>query len=125
MSAVVGYECLRSGKIYLLVIHQAIERPHLDHHLLCSMQCYMANTRVKDTLKIVCQNPDLASHAVITPDPEGTQEKLVFSLTLQGVIFCLPVFKLTLQQWSDDACIRIDLTDQHLDWDPQHYQKML
>ena len=25
-----------------------------------------------------------------------------------------------MQQWSDDACIQIDLTDQHLDWDPTH-----
>ena len=38
VSAVVGYECLKSGKTYLLVIHQAIEIPHLDHHLLCPMQ---------------------------------------------------------------------------------------
>ena len=30
------------------------------------------------------------------------------------------MFKPTLQQWSDDACIQIDLTDQHLDWDPTH-----
>ena len=120
VSAVVGYECLRSGKTYLMVLHQAIEIPHLDHHLLCPMQCRMANIKVNETPKFLCQNPDSASHAVVARDPEGSGEDLVFPLTLQGVTSCLPVFKPTMQQWSDDACIRIDLTDQHLDWDPTH-----
>ena len=120
VSAVVGYECLRSGKTYLMVLHQAIEIPHLDHHLLCPMQCRMANIKVNETPKFLCQNPDSASHAVVARDPEGSEEDLVFPLTLQGVTSCLPVFKPTMQQWSDDACIRIDLTDQHLDWDPTH-----
>ena len=54
VSAVVGYKCLRSGKTYLLVIHKAIEIPHLDHHLLCTMQCCMANIRVNVTPKFLC-----------------------------------------------------------------------
>ena len=98
--AVVGYECLRSGKTYLLVVHQAIEIPHLDHHLLCPMQCRMANIRVNVTPKFLCQNPDSASHAVVAPDPEGSAEDLVFPLTLQGVTSCLPVFKPTMPHGS-------------------------
>ena len=96
MSVVVGYECLRSGKTYLLVIHKAIEIPHLDHHVLCPMQCRMAIIRVNETPKLLCQTPDSASHAVVAPNTEGSEEDLVFPFTLQGVTSCLPVFKPTL-----------------------------
>ena len=120
VSAVVGYECLKSGKTYLLVIHQAIEIPHLDHHLLCPMQCRMSGVEVNETPKFLCKNPTPASHAVVTPDPLDLRKNVIFPLSLQGVTSSLPVFKPTMQQWADDACIRIDLTDQHIDWDPQH-----
>ena len=95
--AVVGYKCLKSGETYLMVLHQAIEIPHLDHHLLCPMQCRTANIRVNKTPKFLCQNPDSASHSVVAPDSEGSEEDLVFPLTLQVVTSCLPVFKPTLQ----------------------------
>ena len=81
VSAVVGYGCIKSRKTYLLVIHQLIEIPHLDHHVLCPMQCCMSNIKLNETPKFLCQNPDSASHAVVTSDPVGTEE---------GLVFCLP-----------------------------------
>jgi hypothetical protein len=33
------YHVLVTGKVYHLVINQAVHIPHLDHHLLCPMQC--------------------------------------------------------------------------------------
>ena len=38
VSAVLGYIDPKSGQTYHLVIHQAIEIPHLEHSLLCPMQ---------------------------------------------------------------------------------------
>ena len=96
MSAVVGYKCLRSRTTYLLVVHQEIEIPHLDHHLLCPMQCLMTIIRVNETPKFLCQNSCSASHAVVATNPEGSAEDLVFPLTLQGVTSCLSVFNPTL-----------------------------
>ncbi len=34
-----AYDDPMTGKVYHLVINQAIHIPHLDHHLLCPMQC--------------------------------------------------------------------------------------
>ncbi len=34
-----AYDDPMTCKVYHLVINQAIHIPHLDHHLLCSMQC--------------------------------------------------------------------------------------
>ncbi len=35
VSAALAYEHPQTGQVYMLVIHQAIEVPHLDNHLLC------------------------------------------------------------------------------------------
>jgi hypothetical protein len=39
VSGVLVYDDPVTGKVYHLVINQAIHIPHLDHHLLCPMQC--------------------------------------------------------------------------------------
>ncbi len=40
-----------TGKVYHLVINQAIHIPHLDHHLLCPMQCQVNDVIVNDMPK--------------------------------------------------------------------------
>ncbi len=39
VSRALAYDDPLTGKVYHLVINQAIHIPHLDHHLLCPMQC--------------------------------------------------------------------------------------
>ncbi len=39
VSRALAYDDPVTGKVYHLVINQAIHIPHLDHHLLCPMQC--------------------------------------------------------------------------------------
>ncbi len=39
VSGVLAYDDPVTGKVYHLVINQRIHIPHLDHHLLCPMQC--------------------------------------------------------------------------------------
>ena len=39
VSGMVAYDDPRTGRMLHLVIHQAVHIPHLDHHLLCPMQC--------------------------------------------------------------------------------------
>ncbi len=39
ISGALAYDTPQTGKVYHLVINQAIHIPHLDHHLLCPMQC--------------------------------------------------------------------------------------
>ena len=46
VSAVLEYIDPVTGQHYHLVIHQAIEIPHLDHHLLCPMQCEVNDVTV-------------------------------------------------------------------------------
>ncbi len=39
VSGALAYDDPVTGEVYNLVINQAIHIPHLDHHLLCPMQC--------------------------------------------------------------------------------------
>jgi hypothetical protein len=39
ISGVVAHDDPATGEVFHLVINQAIYIPHLDHHLLCPMQC--------------------------------------------------------------------------------------
>jgi hypothetical protein len=39
VGGVLAYDNPVTGKVYHLVINQANHIPHLDHHLLCPMQC--------------------------------------------------------------------------------------
>ncbi len=39
VSGVLAYDDPVTGKVYHLVINQAIHIPHLNHHLLCPTQC--------------------------------------------------------------------------------------
>jgi len=38
VSGAVAYDHPNTGEVFILCIHQAIEIPHLDHHLICPMQ---------------------------------------------------------------------------------------
>ncbi len=45
VSGVVDYDDPQTGRTLHLIINQAIHIPHLDHHLLCPVQC-----RVNDVI---------------------------------------------------------------------------
>ena len=51
VSGVVAYTDPKTGRTLHLIINQAIHVPHLDHHLLCPMQC-----RVNDLIADGRQN---------------------------------------------------------------------
>ena len=56
VSGVVAYDDPRTGRMLHLVIHQAINIPHLDHHLLCPIQCRVNDVIVNDIL-LTSQSP--------------------------------------------------------------------
>ena len=47
----------KTGKVYHLLINQSIHIPHLDHHLLCPMQCQVNDVIVDDTSKFLTSDP--------------------------------------------------------------------
>jgi len=53
ISGVVAHNNPVTGEVIHLVIHQAIHIPHLDHHLLCPMQCRVNNVIINETPKFL------------------------------------------------------------------------
>ena len=121
VSAAIGYTHPGTGQTYHLVIHQAIEIPHLDHHLLCPMQCRVNEVVVNDCPKFLTADPRVDTHAVVVTDPENPYgEDVVMPLCIKGVTSYLPVFAPTQEEWESARYPRIELTSETLIWDPLH-----
>ena len=57
VSAVLLYRCPMTGRQYFLVLHQAIEIPTLNHHLLCPMQCRINGVEINECPKFLTNSP--------------------------------------------------------------------
>jgi len=73
---------------------------------------------IHDTPNFLTQNPTVASHAITVPDPDKPGQLLHLPLALDGVTSYLPVRKPTADEFRSGNFARIDLTSQHLTWDP-------
>ena len=52
----------KMGQVFIVLIHQVIEMKGLDHHLLCSMHCYMKGVLVDDVPKFLAPIPSKTMH---------------------------------------------------------------
>jgi hypothetical protein len=117
VSSVLAFDHLRDGQLYHLVFNQAIHMPHLDHHLLCPMQCRVNDVTVNDVLKFLTCFPTNSTHTLIVQNPDNDSTTLYFPLHLQGVTSYLPVCKPTAAKWETGDIVRINMTAENLDWD--------
>lgn len=69
ISGAVAYDHPQTGQAYLLVFNQAIYAPHLEHHLLCPMQCRLNHVKISEVPKFLVNDPDEFTHAVAVEDP--------------------------------------------------------
>ena len=118
VSALLEYSHPLSGQIYHLVIHQAIQIPNLDHHLLCPMQCRVNEIAINDVPKFLMKTPTPDSHSIVAHDIKKTLTPLVLPLYIHGVTAWLPVSKPYLKYWNYMKYQNIELTAEQLDWEP-------
>ncbi len=57
VNGVVTYDDPQTGRTLHLIINQAIHIPHLDHHLLCPMQCRVNGVTVNNLPKFLATDP--------------------------------------------------------------------
>jgi hypothetical protein len=67
-SAAMGYTTPESGKTVLLIAHQSIFSPSLNHNLLSTMQMRLHYVIVNETPKFQSLNPTKLSHSIIVRD---------------------------------------------------------
>jgi len=118
VSGVVAYDHPQTGEVFHLVINQAIHIPHLDHHLLCPMQCRVNDVTVGDVPKFLVPNPTDETHALTLTDDDDPTQAVHLPLALRGVTSLLNVRKPTLEEWDSSHYPRYHLTSEALTWDP-------
>jgi hypothetical protein len=115
VSADLGYTMPQSGKNVLLIVHQSILSPTLNHNLLSTMQFRLHAVIVNETPKFQSLNPTNLSHS-ISIRGENVDDVLVIPLELHDVVSCFPTFKPTHLEF--ETCDRYELTYESLEYDP-------
>jgi hypothetical protein len=118
VSGVVAYTDPKTGRMLHLVIHQAIHVPHLDHHLLCPMQCCVNDVIVNKMPKFLASEPTDQTHALTVADPDDPSRTLTMPFSLKGLTSLLYVRNVTADDFYNTDIPRIDLTLETLTWDP-------
>ncbi len=118
VSGALAYDDPITGKVFHLVVNEAIHIPHLDHHLLCPMQCRVNDVTAVDTPKFLVHDPADQTHALTLEDPGHPAQTVTLPLALRGVTSLLNVRAPTLDEWNSDAFRRLHLTSETLTWDP-------
>ncbi len=77
VSRVLAYDDPVTGKVYHLVMNQAIPIPHLDHHLLRPMQCRVNDVVVDNTPKFLASDPTDHMHALTIRDPDRPAQMVI------------------------------------------------
>ena len=75
----------------MLVFNQAIYAPHLEHHLLCPMQCRLNHVKITEVPKFLVNDPDEFTHAIAVEDLSGEQDPLIIPLLINGVTSYFPI----------------------------------
>jgi hypothetical protein len=115
VSAGMSYDVPGSGRVVIVIVHQAINLPHLPHNLLNPMQMRLNDVVVNETPKFQCANPTNLSHT-ITVKGENMNDELIIPLDLRGVVSCFTTRKPTQEEF--DTCDRYELTYESPVYDP-------
>jgi hypothetical protein len=115
VSAGMAYDVPGSGRVVIIIVHQAINLPHLPHNLLNPMQMRLNDVVVNETPKFQCANPTNLSHT-ITVKGENMNDELIIPLDLRGVVSCFTTRKPTQEEF--DTCDRYELTYESPVYDP-------
>jgi hypothetical protein len=92
VSAALGYVIPETGKNVLLIIHQAIYLPTLDHNLLSTMKIRLHDVVVNETQKFQSLEPTSLSHTMSVRCDE-VDDVFVIPLDLFGVVSWFSTFK--------------------------------
>jgi hypothetical protein len=100
VSGVVAYDDPQTGRMLHLIINQVIHIPHLDHHLLCPMQCPVNDVIVNNLPKFLATDPTDQTLALTLTDPNNPLQPVILPLTLRGVTLVLNVRSTTIDEFN-------------------------
>ena len=116
VSAAVAYDDPITGRPVILVIHQAILVPSLEHNLLCPMQMRLNDVEVSEIPKFLTDKPSNEVHCIQATDDSG--ENITIPLSLHGVTSYFPTRKPSTREYEDPDIKHYDLTYEAPEWEP-------
>jgi hypothetical protein len=118
ISGVVAYDDPQTGRTLHLIINQAIHIPHLDHHLLCPMQCCVDDVIVNNLPKFLTADPTNQTHVLTVTNPNNPLQPVILPSILRGVTSLLNVRSTNIDVFYSHDHLRLHLTSETLTWDP-------
>jgi hypothetical protein len=109
VSAALAYDCPSTEQTNVLVVHQAIYLPMMQHNLLATMQLRLNDMIVNGVPKFLTDKPNEFMHTITvrgqSADPD---DRIVIPLTVHGVTSSFPTRKPSAQEY--ESCRCYDLT---------------
>jgi hypothetical protein len=87
---------------------------HLDHHLLCPMQCRVNDVTVDEMPKFLATPPTEQTHALTVSDPDNPPQTISLPFMIRGVTSFLNVRTITSDEYHKAEIPCIHLTSETL-----------
>jgi hypothetical protein len=115
VSAALGYTIPETGKMVILILHQIIFSPSLNHNLLSTIQMRLHDVVGNETPKFQCLEPTELSHT-ISVRGDDVEEVLVIPLELNGDVSSFTTFKPSQEEL--DTWDRYEVTFESTEYEP-------
>ena len=114
VSAALAYDDPNNGEVKILIVHQAILVPTMDHNLLSPMQMRLNGVTVQECPRFLDTHLNEHSHSIKVPGPDG--DVLNIPLRIHGVTSYFPTRKPSQEEFETGD--RFELTTETPEWDP-------
>ncbi len=115
VSAALAYDDATTGESVILVIHQAVYIPNLNHNLLSTMQLRLNDVTVNDVPRFLTEKPTPLTHALAIPTDDFANP-YVIPMSLHGVSSTFPTRKPTVEEYK--TLPHLVLTSEEPQYDP-------
>ena len=117
VSAALAYDDPETGETLILIVHQAISIPHMEHNLMSTFQLRLNDVIVNDVPKILTDTPKVDDHCLIVPPPSDEDyDPHLIPLGLHRVNSMFLSRKPSQAEF--DSCRKFELTYESPDYDP-------
>ena len=115
VSAALAYDDPLTGETTILLVHQAIYVPELEHNLLSTMQVRLNDVTISETPRFLTENITDTTHTISIPT-DDKQRPYVIPLALHGVTSSFPTRKPTPEEY--ESLPHLTLTSDEPEYDP-------
>ena len=116
VTAALAYDDSLTGDTTILLVHQAIYIPELEHNLLSTMQVRLNDVTISETPRFLADQVTDSTHTIAIPTEEEGGKPYIIPLSLHGVTSSFPPRKPTPEEF--ESLPHLCLTSDEPVYDP-------